>query len=92
MASAGMGDVLTGLIAAFLAQGVEPFEAAQAGVFCHGLAGDLCVEETEYLVVTAGEVLEWSREAIRTLLAPSVEGVLSLSPGEGTHQSSNGGT
>jgi len=92
MASAGMGDVLTGLVAAFLAQGLTPFEAAQAAVFCHGLAGDLCVDETGYPVVKAEEVLGWSREAIRTLLmAKSFEGVLSPSPDEGTHQSSNGG-
>lgn len=91
MASAGMGDVLTGLVAAFLAQGVEPFEAAQAAVYAHGLAGDLGVDETGYCVVTAQEVLEWSRDAIRTLSAPSVQGIPRLSPGEGTHQSSHGG-
>jgi len=41
MASGGMGDVLTGIIAGFLAQGVEPFQAACVGVYLHGGAADL---------------------------------------------------
>jgi len=41
MASAGMGDVLTGVITGFLAQGLTAWNAARAGVYVHGLAGDL---------------------------------------------------
>ena len=41
MASAGMGDVLTGMISGFLAQGLTAWDAARAGVYLHGLAGDL---------------------------------------------------
>jgi NAD(P)H-hydrate epimerase len=40
LASGGTGDVLTGLIAGFLAQGLSPFDAACLGVFCHGKAAD----------------------------------------------------
>lgn len=40
LASGGTGDVLTGLIAGFLAQGLSPFDAACAGVYCHGKAAD----------------------------------------------------
>ncbi len=41
MASAGMGDVLTGMISGLLAQGLTPWDAAKAGVYIHGLAGDI---------------------------------------------------
>jgi NAD(P)H-hydrate epimerase len=41
MATGGMGDVLTGVIASFLGQGLPALEAAAAGAFCHGLAADL---------------------------------------------------
>ena len=41
MATGGCGDVLTGVIAALLAQGLEPFHAARLGAHLHGLAGDL---------------------------------------------------
>ncbi|MGA2605476.1 MAG: NAD(P)H-hydrate dehydratase [Verrucomicrobiia bacterium] len=44
MAKGGMGDALTGIIGAFLAQGMAPADAARAGVFIHGLAGDLASE------------------------------------------------
>jgi len=44
MASGGMGDVLTGLIGGFLAQGYEPWKAASLGVYIHGRAGDIASE------------------------------------------------
>jgi NAD(P)H-hydrate epimerase len=45
MASGGMGDVLGGIIAAFLARGLDPFDAAVTAVYLHGFAGDLLLEE-----------------------------------------------
>lgn len=45
MASAGMGDALTGIIAAMLAQRLPPFEAAAAGVLAHALAGDAAARD-----------------------------------------------
>ena len=41
MATAGSGDVVTGLIAALVGQGLDPFAAAQLGAYLHGSAGDL---------------------------------------------------
>ena len=46
MASAGTGDVLAGVIGAMVAQGLDPWFAAQAGVLAHALAGDCAAEET----------------------------------------------
>ena len=40
MASAGMGDALTGAILAFLAQGLPAYDASRLGAYAHGLAGD----------------------------------------------------
>ena len=45
MATAGAGDVLSGIIGAFLAQGANPFFAAVAGAYVHGLAGDRAIKE-----------------------------------------------
>ena len=45
MATGGSGDVLTGLIASLLAQGIEAFESAQLAAHLHGLAGDLAAQE-----------------------------------------------
>lgn len=57
MATMGMGDVLTGLLAGLMAQGAEPFRAAQAAAWIHGAAGDRAAAVlTEYCLV-AGDVL-----------------------------------
>lgn len=58
MATAGSGDVLTGLVSALLAQGCAPTKAMAAAAFVHGLAGDLAVENTGQVSLTAGVITE----------------------------------
>jgi NAD(P)H-hydrate epimerase len=59
MATGGTGDVLGGLIGALLAQGLEPFEAAQAGVYLHGLAGDLACDDLGETGLIASDLLTY---------------------------------
>ena len=59
MATGGTGDVLTGLIAALLAQGLESFAAAQLGVYLHGLAGDLAADALTQQAMTATDLLDY---------------------------------
>jgi NAD(P)H-hydrate epimerase len=58
MATGGSGDVLTGLIAALLAQGYAAFEAAQLGVYLHGLAGDIARDHKSEYALIASDVLD----------------------------------
>jgi hydroxyethylthiazole kinase-like uncharacterized protein yjeF len=63
MASGGMGDVLTGIIAGLLAQGLTPRPAAQAGVYLHGRAGDRAAEAGERGLL-AMDLLPFLRELV----------------------------
>jgi len=65
MATGGSGDVLTGLIAALVAQGLEPFDAARLGVYLHGLAGDLAAGELGQESLIAGDLVRFLPEAFR---------------------------
>lgn len=58
LAKGGSGDVLTGLIAGLLAQGMQPTEAAALGAFVHGMAADLAAKEASVRAMTPGDVLE----------------------------------
>lgn len=58
MATAGMGDVLTGAIAALLAQKLSPWDATRLAVFAHGLAGDLAARDVGAIGLVAGDVVE----------------------------------
>ena len=70
MASAGMGDVLTGIIAALLAQGVAPHRAMDTAVWLHGAAADACVANGVGPVgLTAGEVIDAARRLLNASLS-----------------------
>ncbi len=58
MATAGMGDVLTGIIAAMLAQKLRPVDAAVAGVYLHSVAGDIALESKGIFSLIASDVIE----------------------------------
>lgn len=70
MATPGSGDVLAGVIGAFLAQGFRPERAASLGVYIHGLAGDLAVEETGEYGLLASDIADYCGKAIKTLSMP----------------------
>jgi NAD(P)H-hydrate epimerase len=63
MATGGTGDVLTGILTGLLAQNYTPVEAAIAGVFLHGLAGDLAAEKVGQESLIASDVIESLPEA-----------------------------
>ena len=67
MATGGMGDVLGGMVAAFLARGVDPFDAACAAVYIHGFAGDLLKEEMGDTGLAAMDLAERIPIAIQKL-------------------------
>lgn len=71
MGTGGTGDVLTGLIAALLAQGLAPFAAARLGVYLHGLAGDLAAEELSEPGTIASDLPRYLGRAWKRYLAGS---------------------
>ena len=68
MATGGSGDVLTGIIAAMLAQGLDLFRAACFGVFVHGYAGDLACREKGEISLIAGDIIAALPAAFQKLL------------------------
>lgn len=69
LASGGTGDVLAGLIASFLAQGLEPLKAAFCGPFVHGLAADLIAQRSGSAGMIAGDLLSEISQVIESLTA-----------------------
>jgi NAD(P)H-hydrate epimerase len=67
MATAGSGDVLTGIILGLLAQNYPPLEAALLGVFLHGFAGDLAAEKIGQEALVAGDIVRYLGKAYRKL-------------------------
>jgi NAD(P)H-hydrate epimerase len=66
MATGGMGDVLTGMIGAFLAQGLPPLDAALLGVFLHGRSGDWAAKRQGEIALIAADVVGELPHVLRT--------------------------
>ena len=67
MATAGSGDVLTGMILSLLAQRYTPEEAAVLGVYLHGLAGDIAASEMGQEALIASDITEHIGKAYMSL-------------------------
>ncbi|HOW36307.1 MAG TPA: NAD(P)H-hydrate dehydratase [Candidatus Omnitrophota bacterium] len=67
MATAGSGDVLTGMLAAFLGQGLMAFEASKLASYIHGKAGDLAAKEKGKAGLIATDIIERIPDALRRL-------------------------
>ena len=67
MATAGAGDVLTGVIVSLLAQGYVPEVAARLGVYLHGMAGDLAAENLSYEGLISSDLVEYLPKSFKTL-------------------------
>lgn len=64
MSAPGMGDVLAGMIAAFIAQGVDAMDAAKLAVYLHGAAGDALTKQGVKLGMTASELTDSARHVL----------------------------
>ncbi|HTG66496.1 MAG TPA: NAD(P)H-hydrate dehydratase [Flavobacterium sp.] len=67
LATAGSGDVLTGIISSFVAQGYESVQAAILGVYLHGLTADIALPKTGFQSFIASDIIENLGEAFLTL-------------------------
>ncbi len=67
MATGGSGDVLTGVIAAMIAQKLDPFDAACFGVYAHGLAGDIARDQNGDVGLIAGDIVDVLADAFQHL-------------------------
>lgn len=66
MATAGSGDVLTGIVLSFLSQGYTPQEAAIYGVYIHGLAGDFAAEKNGQYPLIASDIIKSLPDALKS--------------------------
>lgn len=68
MATAGSGDVLTGILVGLLAQGYSPSETALIGTFLHGRAGDMALENESEEALIAGDIISHMGKAFKSLI------------------------
>ena len=73
MATAGAGDVLTGMVSSFLAQGLDPLNASLLGVFMHGLAGDLAAREKGMHSLIASDIIDALPAAFKVIAGDAAE-------------------
>jgi NAD(P)H-hydrate epimerase len=69
LATLGTGDVLSGIVGAWLARGLLPLDAAAVGTYLHGAAGDCAARDLTTTCCTAEDVVTYLSEAVRTLTA-----------------------
>ena len=72
MATAGSGDVLTGIITALLAQKLTPKNAARYGVYIHGAAGDIAAKEIGNCGITAQDIIKYIPFAVENTKKPEI--------------------
>jgi len=80
LATAGSGDVLTGIITGLIAQGYEPLKAATFGVYLHGKSADIAVEVTGYESLIARHVIEYLGHAYLSLLESEDQADMNAEP------------
>ena len=71
LATAGTGDVLSGMIASFLGQGLNAFDASKLGVYMHGLSADIAVESIGVRALLARDVCSYISQAFQELIRGS---------------------
>ncbi|MBI3813767.1 MAG: NAD(P)H-hydrate dehydratase [Nitrospinae bacterium] len=67
MATAGTGDVLSGIIAGFLCQGLSAKDSSILGVYLHGMAGDIAADKLSQTALIAGDLLKYFPEAVKKI-------------------------
>jgi NAD(P)H-hydrate epimerase len=70
MATGGMGDVLAGMLSAFLGQGLSPEDAMKLGVYLHGFVGDCVAAKRGQTGLIASDIIDGLPSVMRSLSMP----------------------